>query len=130
VVRKSVKPLIALFFLTPLAHQQPLAFQAPQQRIERAFVDLEAVLRERLAECVAVMLLPQLRQYSQREAAATKFKAKVFEDVFCQGHAVPHTLYINYCISHSVCRQVYSLRRSDRPSAARPLLAVNLGGKR
>jgi hypothetical protein len=64
------------------------------------------VLGQSLAQRVAVILLAKLRQDCQREAAAAKFQAKVLEEVFCESHAVPHTLYIAYCITHSVWRQV------------------------
>ena len=107
IARKAVEPLVALFFLAPLAYEQALGFQAPQQRIERAFVDVQAALCERLAQRVSLILLVKLGKHRQGQAAAAKFQAKVFEEVFCDCHAVPHTLYINYCITHSVWCQVY-----------------------
>jgi hypothetical protein len=50
--------------------------------------------------------MAKLGENGEREAAAAKLQAKVLEEVLCEGHAVPHTLYINYCVTYSVCRQV------------------------
>ena len=47
---QPVEALVALFFLAPLAGQQTLGFKPAQQRIERAFVDHQAVVRQRLAQ--------------------------------------------------------------------------------
>src|ERR1035438_6587111 len=99
---EAIEPLIALFLFAPLAGQQSLGFQAPQQRVERAFVDDQAVVGQGLAQRVAVTLLAKLRQDCERQASAAEFEPKVLEQVFCESHAVPHTLYINYCITYSV----------------------------
>src|ERR1700722_12182581 len=76
--REAIKTFVALIFFAPLAEQQALRFEAAQQRIERAFVDNQAVVLERLAQCVAVLLGPQLRQNGDDQAAATKFEAQGF----------------------------------------------------
>ena len=47
-------------------------------------------------------ILAKLRQDCESEAAAAQLEAKILKEVFGKGHAVPHTLYINYCITHSV----------------------------
>src|SRR5277367_5649240 len=56
VFRKPVKPLVALVFFAPLADQQALRLEAPQQRVEGAFIDGHAVVGEGFAEGVAVLL--------------------------------------------------------------------------
>jgi hypothetical protein len=53
------------------------------------------------------MLLAKLRQNGQGQTAAPQLQPKILKNAFCNSHAVLHTLYINYCISYSVCRQVY-----------------------
>ena len=102
VAGEAVKPLVALVFFAPFAGEQALGFEAAQQRVERAFVDLQAAFGEGFAQGVAVVLLAKLGQHCQGQAAAAEFQAEVFEEVFGEGHAVPHTLYINYCITYSV----------------------------
>ena len=82
VAGEAIEPLVALVFFAPLAGQQPLRLQAAQQRIKRAFVDLQAAFGQSLAQRVAVVLLAQLRQHRQRQAAAAQLQAKVFEEVF------------------------------------------------
>src|SRR5208337_2966715 len=87
VAGEAVEPLVALVFLAPFAGQQPLGLQAPQQWIERAFVDLQATLGQYLAQRIAVVLLAKLHQHRQSQATATKFQTKVLKEVFCESHA-------------------------------------------
>ena len=42
VAGEAVEALVALVFFAPFAGQQPCVFKAAQQRVERAFVDLQA----------------------------------------------------------------------------------------
>ncbi len=44
--RQAVEPLVAFALFPPLADEQTLGLQPAQQRIERAFVDDEAVFGE------------------------------------------------------------------------------------
>ena len=119
VAGEAVKPLVALVFLAPLAGQQPLGLQAPQQRVERAFVDLQAALGQGLAQRVAVVLLAKLRQHCQSQAAAPQFQAKVLEEVFGEGHAVPHTLYNNTLYRTQCMMSSAIVRNSPRLSPLR-----------
>ena len=54
-----VEALVALVLLAPLAGEQALGFQAAEERIEGAFLDVEAVFCEGFAEGVAVALLAE-----------------------------------------------------------------------
>src|SRR5262245_23780918 len=65
VARQAVETLPAFLLLAPLAREQPLALEAPQERVERALVDREAVLLEGLAQRVAVVLTAQLGEHRQ-----------------------------------------------------------------
>src|SRR5580698_7911749 len=76
---EPVKPLVALVFLAPFAGQQPLRFQAPQQRIERAFIDLQAPQCQSLAQRISVMLLAKLRQNGQGQTAAPQLQPKILK---------------------------------------------------
>src|SRR5690348_11590079 len=58
--RKPIETLLALVFLAPFARQQTLRLEPAKQRVQRAFVDLEAEVGERLAQRVAVVLRAQL----------------------------------------------------------------------
>jgi len=87
--REAIEALVALVFLAPLAGEQALGFKAAQERVERAFLDLHAVRGQSLAKGVSVMLLPELGQNCEDQAAAAKLKAKIFKRVFGDGHTDP-----------------------------------------
>src|ERR1700722_19773423 len=57
--REPVEPLAALVFLAPLTHQETLALEPAQQRVERTLVDLQPLVGQRLAQGVAVAFGPQ-----------------------------------------------------------------------
>lgn len=77
--REAIEPFVAPAFLAPFAVEQSLAFEAAQQRIEGALVDLEALIGEELAQGVAVLLRPQRRQHGHRQAAAPELEAEVLK---------------------------------------------------
>jgi hypothetical protein len=45
-IREAVEPLVALRLFTPLAEQQPLGLEPPQERIESPFVNVQSVFGE------------------------------------------------------------------------------------
>src|SRR5262245_42725344 len=79
VLRQAVEALVAFAFLAPLARQEPLRLEPPEQWVERAFVDREPVLAEELAQRVAVLLGAERGQHRHDQAAAAQFEAKVFK---------------------------------------------------
>src|SRR5262249_33073114 len=83
------------------ARQQSLIFEAPQQRIERTLVDIHADVGERLAECVAVLLVAQLRQRGDDQHAAPKLDAEVFEQLVARGIRPRHRQYILYITQYN-----------------------------
>jgi len=68
--RQKVEALLAFVLLAPLAGQKALGFQAAEQWVEGAFVDLQAVFGQGLAQSVAVLLAAQGRQDCQNQATA------------------------------------------------------------
>lgn len=106
-LRAAVEALVALPLLPPLADEEALRFETAQQRIEGALVDLEAVIREQLAERVAVLLGLEGRQDGQHEAPAPELQAEVVEAVgfsrFTDArHSVWHIVYVEqYIVSRS-----------------------------
>ena len=96
--RQAIEPLVALVLLAPLAHQQPLAFEAPKQRVKRAFIHLQAGVGERFAKRVAVSLHPKLGHYGHAQASTAKLKSKILKWFWvhligCAPYSVLHTLY-------------------------------------
>ena len=89
--REVVEALVALLFLTPLAHQEALGFQPAEERIQCVFVDGHAAVGEGFAQRIAVMFIAELGKYSQDQASATQLQAEVFKKIRGQ-----------YCLSHSV----------------------------
>src|SRR5688572_554979 len=61
--RQLVETLVAPAFLAPFAGEEILALETAQQGIQRALVDIETQIGERLAQRVAVVFRPQLRQH-------------------------------------------------------------------
>src|SRR5205809_7719989 len=70
VSRQQVVTLVPLALLAPLALQESLRLEPAQQGIERALVHDEALLRERLAQRVAVLLVAELGEHRHHQAAA------------------------------------------------------------
>ena len=73
--RQPVESLLSSVLHPPLADQQPLAFQTPEQWIERALVDGGTLLFETLAQRIAVALSAKLCQNRQNQAAAAQRKS-------------------------------------------------------
>ena len=98
--RKAVEALVAAALLAPLAGQQPLGLEPPQQRIERAFVDLEAQLGQRLAKGVAVVLG---REAAPARPASGSRAAARGADCRAQRHqpnrCVTYTVYQTLCVT-------------------------------
>jgi hypothetical protein len=84
-----------------------LGLEAAEEGVEGAFLDGQTLVGEGFAEGVAVMFERKLGQDGDDEAAAAKLEAKGIEDL---GIGVElrlvSILYVNYCMSHSVCCQV------------------------
>src|SRR3954466_10409527 len=62
VLRETIEALVALALLAPLADQQPLRFEAPQQRIQRPLVDGKSVLGKQLPHGGAPLRPPSARR--------------------------------------------------------------------
>src|SRR6185437_8815858 len=94
-----VEALVPLIFFPPLASQQPLGFQPAEQRVQSAFIDLQAMGSQRLSQCVTVMLLMKLGQHRENQTSPAQFEAKIFEEIGVHGlknyvaHSVLCTLY-------------------------------------
>src|SRR6267143_805898 len=114
VLREAVKPFVALIFLAPFAFEQALGFQPPQQGIQRALLNLHPLIRQRFAQCVAVMLFAKLRQHRNDQRPATQFHPQVFEEVGVRELGKVHHLesptvcrilcHIHY-VAYSICCQ-------------------------
>ena len=74
--REPIKALLPLLLLAPLAGQQALRLKPPQQRIERTLLDRQALIRQRLAQGVPVVLHPELSQHREHQAASPQLHAK------------------------------------------------------
>ena len=81
VAGETVEALVALLLLAPFADQQTLALQPPKQRIESVFVDGHAAVGEGLAQRIAVVLLAELGEDGQNEAAPSEFQPKVLKKI-------------------------------------------------
>ena len=101
VTGEEIKPFVALFFFSPFADEQALAFQPPQQRVQRAFVDGHAPFCKGLSQCVAVLLLAQRGQHRQHQRAAAQLQPQVFKQVVV-ADTRRHIVYATYCITHSI----------------------------
>src|SRR6185437_1137992 len=97
-----VEALVPLIFFPPLAGQQPLGFQPAEQRVQSAFIDLQAMGSQRLPQCITVMLLTKLGQYRENQRSPAQFETKIFEKIgvhdletmwhiVCYTHYVPHS---------------------------------------
>ena len=97
---EQVEALFSLLFLAPLAGQESLAFQPAQQGVERAFIDLQAVLREGFAQRVTVLLAAQRRQDGQYQAAAAEFETEILKVFWIHGvYQVLHSVLYTLCIT-------------------------------
>src|SRR5579872_5507354 len=118
VARDLVETLVALVFLTPLAHQQTLGLKPAQERVQRAFINLHAVLGEGFAQRVSVLLSAELSQHRDYQASAAQFQPQTFNDAVVIGeltHTVRHILYITqYKLSREVCRVFRGKRKGRR----------------
>ena len=100
--RQPIEPLVSFVFLAPLAAEQTLRLETPQQRVERAFVDRQPLLGQRLAQGVAVALGLQLREDGENEAAAPELELEVFEDVSVHVCPMRHILFSTHCTTYTV----------------------------
>src|SRR6476646_5969394 len=80
-----VETLLALVLLTPLAGEEPLGLEAPEQGIEGALVDGQAVVGEGLAQGVAVLLAPEFGQHCQDQRTPAQLQPQVFEGFSSHG---------------------------------------------
>src|SRR5512139_814783 len=72
-VRLVVAPRPAVLD-APGAREEPLRLEPAEQGIQRALVDVEAPVRERLLERVAILLAPQLDENRQDQGAPPEFE--------------------------------------------------------
>ena len=101
--REAVEALLALVFLAPLAGEQALALEPAEERVEGAFVDGEALVGECLPERVAVVLVPELDEHGQHQAAPAELQPEVLEvvGVLGWGVGVSHVCAAQ-CMTHTV----------------------------
>src|SRR6476660_9692185 len=88
--REPVEALVAFVLLAPLTGEESLAFEPAEQGIERALVDRQPVLVERLAQRVAVLLFAQRGEYREDQAAAPQLEAEIVEGIGARGHRWSH----------------------------------------
>ena len=104
--------------MTPVVCRNTLLVTAvaAEQRVERAFVDLNAMASQRLAERIAVLLGPQLRQDGDDQASAPELQPQVFEE------CIVHRQYrVADSVLHIVCATQYTKSRSFlMPEAGSP----------
>ena len=67
--------------LAPLAGEKSLAFEPPEQRIKRSFVDRQLILAQRLTQSISALLVTQSCQHSDHQAAPAQLQFKIFERV-------------------------------------------------
>ena len=103
-----------------------LATRAGEAAVQRALVYLEAELRERLAQRVAVVLRAQAARALRSSAISRRNSRRSFVDEL-RGHrryTVCHTPCGTHCISHSMCAaRGTSRRRSYGRSASSGLIS-------
>ena len=101
--REAIEPLVPFVFLAPLADQQALALETPEQRIQRAFVNREAEISERLAKRVAMALgsscartarIKQPRLSSSRRFSKMSASMGSPDAGYCSAHTVWNILYV------------------------------------
>jgi hypothetical protein len=92
--REAVEALVALVLFAPFAEKEALGFESTEERIQGALLDVDAMVGERLAERVAVVLLMELSKDGQDKAAAAELEPEIFENGLGRfAHTVLHTLY-------------------------------------
>ena len=102
--RQLVEPLVAFVFLAPLADEQAPTFQAPQQRIERALVDVEAPRGQGLAQRVAVVFGAQLGQHGDDADSRGAARGGAFQTGRCPSATPCATYYVPFTVYHTVLR--------------------------
>src|SRR5260370_17526957 len=102
VARDFVETLVALVFFAPFAGQQPLALQAAKQRIERAFVHLQAALGKPFTQGIAVLFVAKLGQNRQNQAAPAKLQPQILQQTVVPViDTLRHIVYGTYYVTHS-----------------------------
>ena len=87
-VRQAIEALVALALFPPLTQQQPLGFEPPQQGIERAFIDIQAVASNSAEGKAATAKLDELRKKKNSELLAKQTSLKAMQDKLNAGGSV------------------------------------------
>ena len=66
--------------MAPFALEQTLFFQAPDQRIQGALVNIQPLAADLFSQGIALVLFTQLGQYGQGKAAAAQFQSQLFKN--------------------------------------------------
>ena len=95
--REPIEPLVALFFLAPLAHQQPLCLQPAEQRVKRALINLQASFDKLFPQGVAIVLCRNCARTARvrqpRRSSSRRFsKMFSFGLMLCLVHCTSHTV--------------------------------------
>jgi len=108
VFREAVEALGALFLLAPLALEETLRLESAQQRVERPFVDLEALFRKGFAQRIAVLLGAQRGEDGEHQRPASQLEPQVFKDRRVHGAADTMWNMVSdiQCMTHSISCQV------------------------
>src|ERR1700729_2428553 len=99
--RQAIEALVALIFFAPLTYQQALGFQAAQERVERTFVDSQAVVGQGLAQGVAILFGSEWSQDCNDQAPAAELQLQVLEQVSVVVGTVRHIVCGIHYMSHS-----------------------------
>jgi len=91
----AVEALVAFFFLAPLRGEEALGFETPQEGVEGALVDFDAVFGEGFAQGVAVAFAAQGSEDGNDQGAAAKFEAEILEGV---GYGLGRTHHVTYSV--------------------------------
>src|SRR5579862_586308 len=126
--QQPVETLAALVLLAPLTAQEPLAFEPPQQRVERALVDLQPGFFQGLAQRVAVPLGPKLIEDCERQAPSPQLEPQVLEGSGARAVCtVSHILCVAQCTPNrwaaSRCGRVTRRRGGCRRDGGAPYRA-------
>ena len=109
--RKAIEALVTLVFLAPFACEEPLGFEAAEERVEGAFVDDQSIVGKGFSEGVAVLFRLELGEDSDDEAAAAQFEAQGVEEVGSGGGGGwSHRLCGISCVMHTVRYMVYGVK--------------------
>ena len=74
-----VKTFVPLGVFTPLAHEKTLSLQSAEQRVERSFVDLNALFGEIFAERVSVLFAAEVGKNGEDKRSSPEFHPQIFE---------------------------------------------------